>query len=79
MLIDLLGRAKGSAGEVRAQLYVASDAGYLGPEQFKELYELAESCSRQLRAFMTYLEGESGGRRLRESETEYAVEIQSEA
>ncbi|MCU0509900.1 MAG: four helix bundle protein [Anaerolineae bacterium] len=79
MFVDFLGRAKGSAGEVRAQLYVASDAGYLDQAQFRELYELAESCSRQLRAFMTYLECESGGRRLREGEPEYAVDIRSEA
>ena len=73
LFIDFLGRAKGSAGEVRAQLYVASDAKYLSPQQFAELHQLAESCSRQLRSFMTYLESESAARRLRDSEGSYSI------
>ena len=73
LFIDFLGHAKASAGEVRAQLYVASDAGYLTESQFKELYALAESCSRQLRAFMTYLECESKGHRLRDTNAEYII------
>lgn len=37
--------AKGSAGEVRAQLYVALDAGYLDEEKFKHLNDLVKQCS----------------------------------
>lgn len=37
--------AKGSAGEVRAQLYVALDAGYLNFETFKRLNSLTKECS----------------------------------
>jgi len=47
--------AKGSAGEVRAQLYVALDAGYLSPAQFDELTPLATDVSRLLSRFMQYL------------------------
>jgi four helix bundle protein len=43
--------AKGSAGEVRAQLYVALDAGYLNIEKFKHLNGLASECSRLLQSF----------------------------
>lgn len=43
--------AKGSAGEVRAQLYAAYDIGYLNIETFKRLKELAEECSRLLSSF----------------------------
>lgn len=43
--------AKGSAGEVRAQLYVALDAGYLNIETFKYLNNLARECSRLLQSF----------------------------
>jgi len=43
--------AKGSAGEVRAQLYVALDAGYLNIETFKYLNNLASECSRLLQSF----------------------------
>src|SRR3989344_9218328 len=45
--------AKGSAGEVRAQLYVALDAGYLNVETFKYLNGLAVECSRLLQSFVT--------------------------
>ncbi len=43
--------AKGSAGEVRAQLYVALDAEYLNIETFKNLKSLAEDCSRLIQSF----------------------------
>ena len=44
--------AKGSAGEVRAQLYVALDAGYLNIEKFKHLNNLAVECSRLIASFI---------------------------
>lgn len=43
--------AKGSAGEVRAQLYAAYDIGYINIETFKYLKGLAEECSRLLSSF----------------------------
>ena len=74
LFIDYLGRAKGSAGELRAQLYVASDAGYLAQSEFDDLHQLAESISRQLRGFMTYLESTAASHRLREAEPKYLVD-----
>ena len=47
--------AKGSAGEVRAQLYVALDAGYLNIETFKYLNSLVIECSRLLSSFISKL------------------------
>jgi four helix bundle protein len=47
--------AKGSAGEVRAQLYVALDAGYLNMETFKYLNELVLECSKLLSSFIDKL------------------------
>lgn len=44
--------AKGSAGEVRAQLYVALDTGYLNIEMFKYLNNLAAECSRLISSFI---------------------------
>ena len=44
--------AKGSSGEVRAQLYVALDAGYINIETFKYLNSLAIECSRLLSSFI---------------------------
>ncbi len=43
--------AKGSAGEVRAQLYVALDVGYLNIETFKYLNGLVLDCSRLIQSF----------------------------
>jgi len=74
LFIEFLGRGKGSSGEVRAQLYVAFDANYLSAPQFAELSQLATSCSRQLRGFMTYLESQATTHRLREAESTYDVE-----
>lgn len=51
--------AKGSAGEVRAQLYVAHDIGYLNVSIFKNLNQQAEECSRLIASFIKRLK--SGG------------------
>jgi four helix bundle protein len=53
--IEYLGRAKGSAGELRAQAYIALDVGYFSQEQFDEVFDLSDKCSRQISRFMTYL------------------------
>lgn len=47
--------AKGSAGEVRAQLYAAYDIGYLNIETFKSLNGIALECSRLVSSFITSL------------------------
>jgi four helix bundle protein len=60
LFIDFLGRAKASAGEVRAQAYVALDVGHLDQGYFEELFELADKCSRQISRFMTYLRSSEG-------------------
>ena len=51
--------AKGSAGEVRSQLYVALDVGYLDEEDFRELYQLADEAGRLIGGFMRYIEKSS--------------------
>lgn len=47
--------AKGSAGEVRAQLYAAYDIGYLNLETFQRLNPLALECSRLVASFIKAL------------------------
>ena len=49
--------AKGSAGEVRAQLYVAMDVGYLNIEKFKHLNGLVLDCSRLIYSFIERVKG----------------------
>ena len=51
-----LGIAKGSAGEVRSQLYVALDQNYISKSEFESLSQLSMKISRQLSRFKEYLE-----------------------
>ena len=46
----------GSAGELRAQFYIAHDAAYLNEDQFHSLRALCEKCSGQVSGFASYLE-----------------------
>ena len=72
--VKFLGYARASAGEVRAQLYVALDAGHLTQAQFEQLFDLAEKCSRQLSRFISYLKS-SPSHSVRENATVYEVEM----
>jgi len=47
--------AKGSAGEVKAQLYVALDAGLINQAQFDSLYRMATETGNLIGGFMRYL------------------------
>jgi len=47
--------AKGSAGEVRSQLYVALDLGYISQDVFDSLNSDLLSISKQLSGFISYL------------------------
>jgi len=71
--LDYLGRAKASAGEVRSQLYVAIDLGYVSHDQFKKVFELVDKSSRQLARFMDYLEAHPQARKVREEGVDYEV------
>ena len=53
--LQFLSFAKGSCGEVRAQLYVALDQSYLSEPQFQELMEETMTVSRLIAGFMKYL------------------------
>ncbi len=53
--VQFLSAAKGSAGEVRAQLYVALDRSYIDEEGFRELSVLATEISRMISGLMAYL------------------------
>jgi four helix bundle protein len=53
--IQFLATAKGSAGEVRAQLYVALDQGYVEQSVFRELNQSATKISMMLSGLMRYL------------------------
>jgi len=74
MFIKYLAYAKSSAGELRAQLYIARDQGYIADEEFNKIFSLAEICSKQLAKFIQYLENQPNARRVREEGIIYNVE-----
>ena len=74
MFVKYLGHAKGSSGELRAQLYIARDQGYITEEDFNTMFSTAEICSRQLTRFIQYLESQPNARRVREDGETYNVE-----
>jgi len=55
--LNYLHIAKASAGEVRAQLYVANDVGYLNIQKFQYLKGLAEECSKLLHSLIGRVKG----------------------
>jgi four helix bundle protein len=53
--VQFLSYAKGSVAEIKDQLYCALDENYLTQKQFDETYSLADSSSRLIGGFMSYL------------------------
>ena len=71
--VRYLGHAKASSGEVRSQLYVALDIGYISKEQFHQAFDLADKAIRQIFRFMAYLESRPELREISEVQDEYNV------
>jgi len=68
---NFLSIAKGSAGEVRAQLYIALDQGYINQSSFDELAERTRRVSRLMRRLMRYLSNtDRTGTKFREAATD---------
>jgi len=65
--LQFLSVAKGSTGEVRSQLYVALDTGFLDQSAFNNLLVSAEEASKLIGGFMRYLrQSEMRGRKTRD-------------
>ncbi len=60
--VQFLFIAKGSAGEVRSQLYAAYDLGYLTQEQFDAVRAEVQQVSKMLVSLINYLESISKSR-----------------
>ena len=58
-LIQFLFYAKGSAGEVRSQLYHAEDLAHVGADEAARLREKARAVSRQLSSWIQSMQGVS--------------------
>lgn len=74
IFIQYLNRAKGSSGDLSAQLYIALEQEYITGDEFKTALALAELCSKQLARFIQYLESKPNARRVREDGVHYDVQ-----
>jgi len=54
--IQFLSYAKGSAGEVEAQLYIAHDQGYVSDAEFGQAQGLARATRKLISGFVKYLQ-----------------------
>ena len=75
IFVDDLGHARASAGEVRAQLYVASDQDYLSDPELEVTYDLADKASRQLFRLIQYLNSKPNTSRVQERGVEYQINL----
>jgi four helix bundle protein len=65
-LVNFLSIAKGSAGELRSQTYVAQDAGLLDAQELEQLRGDCLTLSRMLAGFIKYLQrGDYKGHKFR--------------
>ncbi|MBI4331235.1 MAG: four helix bundle protein [Chloroflexi bacterium] len=53
---NFLYMAKGSCGELRSQLWLTLDLGYVSRDEFQKAYEAAETISRSLAGFIKYVQ-----------------------
>ena len=74
IFIQYLARAKGSAGVLRAQLYIALEQEYMTGDEFESALLLAELCSKKLARPIHDLESQPNVRRVREDGVYYDVQ-----
>ena len=74
IFVQYLARAKGSAGELLAQLYISRDQEYITDDEFQSATSLAETCSKKISRLIHYLESQPNARRVREDGAQYDIQ-----
>ncbi|HLP12425.1 MAG TPA: four helix bundle protein [Flavobacteriales bacterium] len=70
--IQFLAYAKGSASELKSQLYRILDRKFIDKDEFEKLYEKTHEISRMLGGFMNYLKAtDFKGNKLKEPQSWY--------
>jgi ATP phosphoribosyltransferase regulatory subunit HisZ len=74
LFVDVLGRAKASAGEVRTQLVVARDQEYVNEGEFEAVHDRADKGSRRLHNLIQSLERSNTPDDVREVPQKYVTD-----
>ena len=75
-LIQFLSIAKGSAGEIRAQLHIAKDLNYINETEFRNLEEKITTISKMISGFINYIKRSDfkGSKFLKEQSPPFSLE-----
>ncbi len=77
-LINYFYIAKGSCGEVRSQLYIAQDVGYIDISKFRYGIGLCDECSRLIQSFIFRVKsGEKDGLQFKKEKTKQQIETEN--
>ncbi len=74
-LINYFYIAKGSCGEVKSQLYIAHDSGYIDISKFRYGIQLCDECSRLIQSFiMKVKQGSESGLQYKREKSKFQLE-----
>lgn len=77
-LINYFYIAKGSCGEVRSQLYIALDSGYIDMSKFQHGIGLCDECSRLIQSFIYKVKsGSKEGLQFKREKTKRQMEAEN--
>ncbi len=79
--IQFLYIARGSCGELRSQLSIAKEIGYLEDKEFEKLYNVSKKVSKQINGFIEYLKtasilGQKFHRKRRQEARQFLEELE---
>ena len=77
-LINYFYIAKGSCGEVKSQLYIVLDSGYIDMSKFRNGIQLCDECSRLIQSFIFKVKsGGKEGLQFKREKTKQQLEVEN--